>query len=388
VVRKTIEISNHELMKRINRAKVLNAIRLNLSLSRSDIARLVGLDKKSITNFVSEIIAEGLVEEVGRKMVAKGRPLTLLDFSHDGPLVAGLDISAECVSGVLLDFRGEIYSSQSVPLGENAAAAVIAKAVKNVFASLEEVAKKRLYGTGLSVQGVIDLEQGLVIESINLPGLRGFNFRESFEKISDRKMYFEESSRAKALAEKWFGAGRQHDDFVCIDLGVGIGAGLVSDRRLYRGAGEYAGEIGHVVIERAGRECRCGNRGCLEAYLSERVLLEKIGGAATGARSLAEIGEVDSGARKVLEQAGSDLGEGLAVLVNVMNPTTIILNGNLMRFEDIVMPKVWEGLKRNSLAACLEGTEVIASTLPQAAALGAAAVVLSEVFELEGYYYI
>src|SRR6185436_3751307 len=129
-------------------------------------------------------------------------------------------------------------------------------------------------------------------------------------------IHLEEASQAKALAEKWFGFGKSARTFVCIDLSSGVGAGMVQDGRLYRGAGGYAGEIGHIRIENDGRLCRCGNRGCLEAYLSEPSLLNDLNGALRGDfSSLTEI-DPSGGAREILKLAGYRLGLGLSYLVN------------------------------------------------------------------------
>jgi predicted NBD/HSP70 family sugar kinase len=379
-------MSNHPLMKALNRAKVLNALRLRHPLSRSDIADLVGLDRKSITNFSVELLEDGLVREVGKQARPRGRPLTLLDFRPEASQVVGIGIAAESVTGVRVDFHGRVHALRETPLAVDPTLRAVVRAVRETYTELKGHAGARRNGAGLSIPGVLDLEAGVVKESVNLPCLKGVNFREAFSAAIPERLFVEEASQAKALAEKWFGLGREQRDFVCVDLGVGVGAGIVMDRKLYRGAGGHGGELGHVIVEYGGRRCRCGNRGCLEAYVSQRTILKEIrrvGGPP--ARRFEEIGEVSPQVEQVLASVGRWLGRGLAPLVNIINPTVILLNGGLMRFERIVLPSVWGGLRECSLPACLQGTKVLASTTEHSTALGAATSVLSSIFEVEGH---
>jgi predicted NBD/HSP70 family sugar kinase len=221
---------------------------------------------------------------------------------------------------------------------------------------------------------------------VNLPALEGVALRKVFGRLIRKPLYLEEASQAKALAEKWFGLACDVPSFVCVDLGVGIGAGLVQDRRLYAPGGGYAGEIGHVIVEPGGPLCRCGHRGCLEACISERVLLERINGLAGRAyQRLDEIRDVGGAAGDVLQEAGYRLGVALAYLANIMCPPLIILNGPLMRFADLVLPEVERGLDDGALADCRARVRLAVSTLPEAGACGAAARALAELYEVTGH---
>jgi predicted NBD/HSP70 family sugar kinase len=382
------EFPSHALMKRINRAKVLNAIRLHSPLSRSDIAGFAALDKKSITNFVDELGREKLVEDIGKKATERGRPFTLLSFHRNQNLVLGLNIDAGSVTGVLLNLYGERVDEFRAPMPAEGSLKGILNAVASVCGELRRPGRHLIGGIGVSVPGIIDLAKGVVNESVILPALNGVNILSELRAVIHEPIHLEEASQAKALAEKWFGFGRSARTFVCIDLSSGVGAGMVQDGRLYRGAGGYAGEIGHIRIENDGRLCRCGNRGCLEAYLSEPSLLKDLNGALRG--DFSTLTEIDpsGSARDILKLAGYRLGLGLSYLVNLICPTLIVLNGNLMRFQSLVGPEIERGMKQQSLPACASRTRIVNSELQHASALGAAALVLSEVFEVQGHYYI
>jgi len=367
----------------------MNVIRLHSPVPRAEIAELTSLDRKSVTNLVSEMLGESLVLEVGKRKAGKGRPLTLLEFDRGNRLVLGISLSANAAVGDLIDLYGNRVASERTCYALGAARADVLGATRQVASRLQSTAGARLQGTGLAVPGILDLDTGVMRHSVNLPSLDGVNLRAELEDALGRMFTIEESSRAKALAEKWFGLARDEPHFVCIDVGIGIGAGIVQDRRLYSHGLGYVGEIGHIIIQRDGRPCRCGHRGCLEAYVSEDALLAELNGHRLPHGKGLESLDPDSDAVcTVLKQAGYRLGFGLSYLVNIMCPPLIVVNGPLMRFREQVLPEIERGLEEGALPECLERTRIAASTLVHAAALGAAARVLSGLFEVEGHVYV
>lgn len=383
-------MANQALVKRINRARVLDAIRRQRPLSRSALAAALGLDRKSITNLVSDLLREGLVEETGAVVrTGRGRPLIMLTLREDTYWVAGMAIQADEVSGVLLDVGGGRRRTARVPLDTGADLPAVMGALRVVYGDLREAAGARLRGVGLAVPGIVDVVSGLVRRSVNLPALEGLALREAVGLWVGEPLFLDEVSRAKALAEKWFGLAREVPSFVCVDLGIGIGAGLVQDRRPYVPAGGYAGELGHVIVEPAGPLCRCGHRGCLEACISERVLVERIARCEQRAyRRLDDVGALCADSEEVFREAGYRLGLALAYLANIICPPLIVLNGPLMRFAELVMPAVERGLGEGALADCRERVRLAVSALPEAAACGAAARALAELYEVDGHVHV
>lgn len=383
-------MANQALVRRINRARVLDAIRRQRPLSRSALADLLGLDRKSITNLVTDLQRDGLVEETGAVVrTGRGRPLIMLTLREDVYWVAGIAVQADEVSGVLLDVGGGRRRTARLPLDPGAGLDAVLAAVRGVTTDLRGAGGARLRGVGLAVPGIVDVVSGVVRRSVNLPALEGLVLREVFGGFVREPLFLEEVSRAKAVAERWFGLAREVPDFVCVDLGIGIGAGLVQDRRPYSPAGGYAGEIGHVIVEPGGPLCRCGHRGCLEACISERVLVERLNRLEARAyRRLDEVGELGRASRQVLQEAGYRLGLALAYLANIVCPPLIVLNGPLMRFADLVMPEVERGLADGALADCRERVRLAVSTLPEAGACGAAARALAELYEVDGHVHV
>ncbi len=382
-------MADQTLIRRINRARVLDTIRRRGKLSRSDVAGITELDKKSITNVMTDLLEEGYVKEVGKRKTEKGRPFVLLELQKDRHLGIGLGISEQGVTALLLNLAGEVLALHEIDYLPGPGLDEILRAARHAYGQVLSMARGNLDGVGLTVPGLVDLPSGKVIRSVNVPALDGADIRKAVGGFAQGPVLFEEATRAKALAEKWFGLGRGLPSFVCVELGIGVGAGIVHAGRLFASGKEYVGELGHVRIEEGGRPCPCGNTGCLEAYLSEAVLLKEINAAqGTDLKGLDRLEDPGPAAAKVLREAGRRLGLGLSYVVNLICPPAIVLNGRLMKFRDIVLPEVQRGVAEATLPGLVERTSIQVSALDHASALGAAAMVLSRAFEVEGHYYV
>ena len=375
-------MANQSDLKQLNKSRILAHIRANAAQSRAAIADALSLDRKSVTNLVSELIAQDWLCEVGIQLKRRGRPGTLLELDRSKHLFLGLHLSENLVHGVLINLHGEILSQQSMPFALPADLKAIKSSLLQVYESLAVAVFTELSAIGLVLPGVLDFEAGKILRSVNLPALDGLAPQLLLPETLPVPLYIEESSRAKALAELWFGLGRSHASFVCIDLGIGIGAGIVAERRLH--GGSYAGEIGHVQIEPGGRACACGHLGCLEAYVSESSLCQELSRILT--RTIyslqeLELGQLNAEAEELLCQAGRCLGRGLAPLVNILCPPLLVLHGNLTRFETLLMPALMQGLEEAALPSCLNRVQLeISGFGAEAAALGAAAIPFEQIF--------
>lgn len=385
-----MKLQNHSLIKQINRARILDTIRKEKLIARSQIADITGLDRKSITNFVTELLQDGLIEEAGKQDNVSGRPFVMLRFKEFYSV--GIYIAPHFCRGVKINLYGEVVKSAEYEYKLDAELDEIVKAVKYIYSELNDN-ESSILGVGICIPGIMDLENDIIIESVNIPSFNGLNFRKLFSGFIKQPLFFEEESRANALAEKWFGTGRKYNDFVCIEVSGGIGAGIVNDRRLFKGAGQYAGEVGHVVIVPDGQKCRCGNHGCLEAYASERAVIEQINQLIKSPISRLcyfSPDKISSGQyEKLTEETGERLGTGLAAMVNILCPKVIILSGAVIaEFGEPILPYIREAMKKSCLKGSFNNTEILISELRCGDALGAATLPLAELFEVPGYYYV
>lgn len=369
-------------LKKINRARILEELHTAGACSRAAIADRLGLDRKSLTNLASELLADGLLREVGIKYPKHGRPMIMLDLDQKEHWLMGLQLLENQVIGVIVTLRGDIKQKVIRTFSFDGTIDEIRQAICSAYQELKQYAGHRLKATGLAVPGIIEMTTGKVLRSVNIAALSNIELKSLLPDDAVEPFCYEESSRAKALAELWFGQGRNQENFVSIDLGIGIGAGIVLQHQLQ--SRTYIGEIGHVVIAPGGKLCRCGHRGCLEAYLSERIILGELNRELNADwKSLAEIPEnLSPVGEQLLKEAGHMLGLGLAAIINILCPPLVILNGNLMRYQEIILPAIERGLEEAALPSCRKHTAVVSSPFGvEAGALGAAALAASLIFQ-------
>ena len=368
----------------------MNAIRVNSPIARSEIAAETQLDRKSITNFITELLDEKLVVESGKKENISGRPYSLLKFADN--FVAGIYIAPHLCRGVLIDFYGNIIASHEIEYPLYTDLTTICRAVENIYQQLSSVHMPE-FGVGISMPGSLNLQTGNMEEAVNIPSLSGINVRETFSAFIDKPLFLEEESRSIALAEKWFGKGRDHDDFVVVEVSAGVGMGIVAGRRLFKGAGQYAGEVGHVIIEPGGRRCRCGNKGCLETYTSESAVVKTLSEYGKCGFERLRYFPKNSISRedyeRVMNEVGYRLGQGLSSVVNILCPRTIIFSGAVIDlFGTDILPSIKKAINENSVKSNAAQTELFVSELKHVDALGAATLPLANIFEVPGYFYI
>jgi predicted NBD/HSP70 family sugar kinase len=385
-----MKLRNHSLIKRINRARIMNVIRLCSPIARSQIATKTQLDRKSITNFINELLEENLVTESGKMENVSGRPYSMLKFVDN--YAAGIYIAPHLCRGVLIDFYGNIiaYHEEEYPM--YADLTTVCRAVETVYLKLSAV-KTPDFGVGISMPGSLNLKTGVMEEAVNIPSLSEVNVRETFSAFIREPLFLEEESRSIALAEKWFGQGRKHNDFVVVEVSAGVGMGIVTDRRLFKGAGQYAGEVGHIIIEPGGIKCSCGNMGCLEAYVSEPAVVKTLSKYSNCSfkrlRYFPKASVKPEEFRKVMEDIGSRLGQGLGAVVNILCPKTIIFSGAVIDlFGKDILPSIRKAIDSNSVRSNAQQTELFTSELAHVDALGAATLPLANIFEVPGYFYI
>lgn len=203
-------------------------------------------------------------------------------------------------------------------------------------------------------------------------------------------VYADNDTKAAALAEKLFGACRNVTDFIYITGHSGVGGALFLGDRLYRGAGGFAGEIGHMKVVRDGRLCSCGARGCLEAYLSERSILSRLEEAGLDLEDVWAVAERaqsgDKGVLSILTETGRYLGFAVADLINLVNPSLVVLGGNLAIVAPFVLPAMQEVIAGNALEAPRSETGIIVSPLgAESVPMGGITLALEGFLSLPGW---
>lgn len=310
-------------------------------------------------------------------------------------LAIGIDLGGTNIKGALLDNRGNIISKREIATMAKAGPAAVADRISRVIGELERLAVdsgSRAAGIGIGVPGQPDKAKGEVVFAPNLYW-RHVPLVSYLRRKSQLPVYLENDANAAALGEKWRGAGRDSQNMIMITIGTGIGGGLILGERLYSGTTGTAGEVGHTVIDPGGPQCSCGRRGCLETLTSAtamvRMAREAIDRGAVTVLAREETIEArdivtaaaagDHVALEIINQAAFYLGIGLANLINIFNPDTIVIGGGVSKAG----PVLFDPVRRTALESALEAPGQAVRIIPaqlgnDAGCIGAGALVLME----------
>lgn len=363
--------------------------------SRADVARISGLTRATVSDIVSQLMQEGLVEETGMGPSAGGKPPILLGVVDNSHHLIGIDLADSEFRGAIVNLRGEIIHRHSVPLnGRNAVAAI--ELAYDLIDHLIATHDKPVLGIGIGAPGLMDVQHGVVRNAINFDW-QNLPLGMLLENRYKLPVYIANDCQNAALAETIFGAGKEASNLVVIRIGQGVGAGIVLNRQLFYGDDFGAGEIGHVVMKEDGEPCRCGNRGCLETIISSRALLARAQAYATDhpdaifsqlARQAPVVNSDvllqahqagDPFVQAIVEEAGKYLGMSIASLVSSLNIRQIIVAGSLVRFGDALLEPARQHVRHSVLSTLAENVQISESSLGQdIVILGAAALLLSK----------
>ncbi len=378
-----------ESLRRLNRLRVIRALRDEGHISRADIARRTGLSRSTVSSLVADLQADGLVverPEPGSAFGAQGgRPPILLSFDASAGAALGIDFGHSHLRVAVSDLASTILAERTRPLDtDHDAQEGLDMAAELVIETLADagVSREAVIGAGMGLPGPVRGE-GTVGSSAILPGWIGMTAASEMRRRLEIPVMVDNDANLGALAEAAFGAARDAGDLIYLKVSSGIGAGLILNGRLYRGSAGLAGELGHVLVNPDGIVCRCGNRGCLETVAATGALVDLLrrshGEDLTVPALLAHARSGDVGCRRVIHDAGRALGQVVASLINVLNPEMLVVGGELSAAGDLLLDGMRESISRAALPEASRGAEVVTGVLGERAqVLGALALVVSE----------
>lgn len=372
---------DQNLLRRHNRGLVLNLLREHGPLSRTELSHRTGLAPSVLTRLIRELLSEGVVMEAGKAESNGGRRPTLLALNSSYAHAIGLKVERTRLLGARVDLAGRIRARGAVSFPEWPDPQRFLELARGL---VEELRRGEILGVGIGISGFVDAARGIELYSPIL-GWREVPLAAPLSQLVGLSVYLENDVNALTLAERWYGAGRAFRSFVCVTVGEGIGAGVVIGGELYRGAAGGAGELGHTTINPDGPRCRCGERGCLEVYASDRFLLSQA--KALGYESIEELTAVardgDRAAQAVFTKMGRALGIGVKNLVNLLNPEAVVLGGERLDAADLFLPAFEEQVRRHSFPKEAEDLVIVPAELGEEGFLiGAATLAVREFFRL------
>ncbi len=333
------------------RQQVFERVRAAGLIARVQVAKDLAVSPASVTTTTSELIEAGLIQEVSMPRdpeTGRGRPAVQLGVRPDAHRVAGMKLSDREHTAVIVDFAGRLIASETVPRRPGSMdLATLLDASEHLLSRVcarAGLPRAALSAVGLGVPGFVDKAEGMVLWSPVLSD-RQTPLGAAAAHRFGLPVHIDNDANLVTLAELWFGAGRTLSDFAVVTIEHGVGMGFVLNHRIYRGAQGLGMELGHTKVQLDGALCRCGQRGCLEAYIADYALAreattalnwthkesQSVGVLLESLYDHAKAG--NAAARSIFRRAGRYLAVGLANVVNLFDPELIILSGERMRYD-------------------------------------------------------
>jgi predicted NBD/HSP70 family sugar kinase len=327
-----------------NRGRVLETLHRSGPASRAQLARALNVNRATIASILQPLIDAGALVE-GPPVSAPitgGKPARPLWFSHDGPMLGGVQISPDFVAAALLGIDGEVRMRSDVRYSRDADSqtilAAITEATETCFSG------KDLMGIGVAASGMVNTTEGIIISMHLSPGLNGLDVRSNLEARFDAPTLVDHHPRVQALGDLWFGLGRGIADFASVYTGEALGFGIVYHGNIIRGRDGAGGESGHTTVQLDGEQCRCGRRGCwetvatlgwLRATASTLGIADAATATAASIAALATAGDPKAGG--LLDLYARNLAVGMANNEQVFAPGTYIMHGDVCGGGEVML---------------------------------------------------
>jgi predicted NBD/HSP70 family sugar kinase len=357
-------------------------------ISRAGIHKLTHIRQSTTSKLVRELLDEGALREEGRLDVPLGRKQSLLHLNEHHRFVAAIEFDDEKVTAAILDLHPRVLHVVSQPTSlTGGAAGLLHQLLKCLRAAMKQAKIKPadLVGIGIADPGLVASQQGITLTSTTIDFWRDVPLRETFENELGVPTFPESKTRAKTIAEQMLGAGQRARDMVYVDYGAGIGAGIISGGNLLLGANGGAGELGHIHLVDNGPICKCGSYGCLEAVAGLRALETRVrkAWAELDGKPMAAAAHGDKICGHAAFEVAAHLGVGVANLLNLFNPSVVVLDSRLERAGPEMLDGIVRTARQKALAFSVRDVVFRYSQLGElAGVLGGALICLEKHFEI------
>ncbi|GAB4447138.1 MAG: ROK family transcriptional regulator [Anaerolineales bacterium] len=381
-------------VKSFNKHAALDLIRFSGDgMSRTELAEQMGLTRAAVSLIVNDLLESRVVMEAESRSVPTGRPPIVLEINPERGLVGAIDMGATHMSIAVADFAARIHQETEITLdikdGPEVCLAQADRLLKQILAS-QGLSVSDLSAIGVGVPGPVITEAGMVVAPPIMPGWDHYPIRAWLEKTWGRPVTLNNDAELGALGEWAYGAGRGEKNIAYIKVGSGVGAGLILNKQIYGGTTGAAGEIGHLTIDENGPLCNCGNHGCLEAFAGghaiarqgqalarsgKRTLLADLPVESITAQEVAEAARRgDLYAQEILSRAGTYIGIAIAGLINLFNPSVVIIGGGVAQVGDMLTTPIRQAVRERAMRASEQGVRITTAMLGRRSVLIGATV--------------
>ena len=358
-----VKVAGHDMLRQVNRSIVLNILTDRQPISRAELAKASGLNKATVSTITGELLKDRcIVEEdgTGKTTPIGGKPPTPLRINALRYGIFGLDVRADETILALSDFNNRLVARLSFATGADPREFLTktGREIKKLRAKHGEFIE--FPGVGVSLPGLVDNQGGRFLTSVVLPW-RDIPVVEWLAEATGLPITVDNSARCAALAEMWHGKARHAParNLLYVSVSAGLACGIVIDGGLYRGRNNTAGQFGHIAIDLAGPECRCGQRGCWDLYASDKATVERYQALRRGAagkraptmRKLVDLVESgDPEATQAVSETARYLGIGITALVNGLDPELVVIGGEITKAWGLIEPIITAETRRSLLA--------------------------------------
>jgi glucokinase-like ROK family protein len=392
---------------RSSEVEAVSSIRQRGPLSRTEIADVTGYSRSKITAVINNLTDLGILEEIGEGESSGGRRPRVLNFKADFGYLVGVDMGATSLDLALANFDGQIiYRADyaiDVRSGPEPVLGLLRDQLLQILHELS-IQPTKIYAFGIGVPGPVEFSTGLLIAPPIMPRWEAYPIRSFIQETFPCAIVIVDNDvNVMALGELRAGAGVNEDNFIFVKVGTGIGAGIICERKIYRGSNGSAGDIGHICADRNGPPCHCGNIGCLEAIASGPPIAKRAMDAARHDPSsilskymqeqdnkltALDVGraamEGDRIANEIIRESGRIIGEVLASLVNFYNPSLILIGGGVSNIGHQFLASIRRGILHRSLPLSTRHLRIdISPIAADAGVMGAIALALDHVFVVQ-----
>ncbi len=401
-----VEASSNQYFISSSEKMLVDLIRKYGEFSKSDLVSFTDYSRTKITSCIDSLLDKNIIVANNVTEYTGGRRSKKFSLNGNFGLVAGVDIGATSIDLGIADFSGRLLMRHSEPASVKDGPIIILGRVCTLLEDLlhqNGLNSDKLNGIGIGVPGPVDFSVGSLVSPPIMPGWDRYPIIQTVQQwFPSSNVVVDNDVNVMALGERYQGAGRGVENLIFIKIGTGIGAGIICEGKIYRGASGCAGDIGHICVDKTGPLCHCGNHGCLEAVAAGPAIAERSLSAAQAGKSpimlqyyerngnvlrADDVGsasrEGDAAAIEIIRESGQFIGDVLAGLVNFYNPGMIVIGGGVSNLGDQLLSSIRQTVLHRSLPLATRDLLIVFSEIgADAGVIGAINLAMDNIFTI------
>lgn len=384
-------------IKQVNAGRVYKLIDQKGPISRIDLSKESQLAPASITKITRELIDAHLIHETTvQEAISRGRPAVGLQVNNEGWQFLSMRLGRGYLTIALHELGGDVLIDTKIDIHEIDQDDVLARLLHEIDEFFQTYSDQldRVTSIAITLPGLVNAEEGIVLQMPHY-NVENLSLGPEIYKATGLPVFIANDTRSWALAEKLFGHSQENENSVLISIHHGVGAGIILDGRVLQGRHGNIGELGHIQVEPQGKQCHCGNRGCLETVASSQAIRTEVTERiARGEVSiLSDIEDIsvediceaaangDPLAVDVIEKLAGYLGSAIALVINLFNPEKVLIGGAINQAKDILYPAIQKCIREQSQTAYHQNLELVESRFYKQATMTGAALVKQALYD-------